>query len=66
MSLEKKFTLNSGAEIPTLGFGTWQSEPGQVGAAVYEALKAGYRHIVSPFERSSEKIEARRLKPTKY
>lgn len=28
-----------------LGFGTWQAEPGQVEAAVFEALKAGYRHI---------------------
>jgi L-glyceraldehyde reductase len=28
-----------------LGFGTWQAEPGQVEAAVYEALKAGYKHI---------------------
>lgn len=28
-----------------MGFGTWQAEPGQVEAAVYEALKAGYRHI---------------------
>lgn len=28
-----------------MGFGTWQAEPGQVEAAVYEALKAGYKHI---------------------
>jgi L-glyceraldehyde reductase len=28
-----------------LGFGTWQSEPGQVKTAVLEALKAGYRHL---------------------
>lgn len=33
--------------ISQLGFGTWQSAPGQVGDAVYEALKAGYRHLVS-------------------
>ncbi|KAJ5407644.1 Aldo/keto reductase subgroup [Penicillium cosmopolitanum] len=45
MSLGKKVTLNTGAEIPQLGFGTWQSAPGQVGEAVYEALKAGYRHL---------------------
>ncbi|KAK6829022.1 hypothetical protein RU639_003299 [Aspergillus parasiticus] len=45
MSLGKKVTLNSGAEIPTLGFGTWQSAPGEVGEAVYQALKAGYRHL---------------------
>ncbi|KAJ6100292.1 hypothetical protein N7467_001827 [Penicillium canescens] len=45
MSLGKKVTLNSGHQIPQLGFGTWQSAPGQVGEAVYEALKAGYRHL---------------------
>ncbi|KAJ5889066.1 hypothetical protein N7495_009107 [Penicillium taxi] len=45
MSLGKKVTLNSGAQIPQLGFGTWQSSPGQVGEAVFEALKAGYRHL---------------------
>ncbi|KAJ5463857.1 hypothetical protein N7475_006992 [Penicillium sp. IBT 31633x] len=45
MSLGKKVTLNSGHQIPQLGFGTWQSAPGQVGESVYEALKAGYRHL---------------------
>ncbi|KAJ5973139.1 Aldo/keto reductase subgroup [Penicillium vulpinum] len=45
MSLGKKVTLNSGHQIPQLGFGTWQSAPGKVGEAVYEALKAGYRHL---------------------
>ena len=29
-----------------LGFGTWQSEPGQVEKAVFHALKTGYRHLV--------------------
>ncbi|KAJ5736397.1 uncharacterized protein N7483_001522 [Penicillium malachiteum] len=45
MSFGKKVALNTGTEIPQLGFGTWQSAPGQVGEAVYEALKAGYRHL---------------------
>jgi alcohol dehydrogenase (NADP+) len=39
-----KFRLNTGAEIPAIGFGTWQDKDAQEDA-VYEALKAGYRHI---------------------
>ncbi|KAL4914705.1 NADP-dependent oxidoreductase domain-containing protein [Aspergillus aurantiobrunneus] len=46
MSLaDTRFKLNTGAEIPALGFGTWQSAPGEVSKAVYHALKSGYRHI---------------------
>ncbi|KAL4783996.1 NADP-dependent oxidoreductase domain-containing protein [Aspergillus varians] len=46
MSLsETRYKLNTGAEIPALGFGTWQSAPGEVSKAVYHALKTGYRHI---------------------
>lgn len=37
--------LNSGHIIPRIGLGTWKSEKGQVKHAVYEALKAGYRHV---------------------
>ncbi|PNH50685.1 hypothetical protein VD0002_g6506 [Verticillium dahliae] len=43
MSFGTKAKLNTGAYIPTLGYGTWLSDPGVVGAGVYEALKAGYR-----------------------
>lgn len=39
------FTLNTGANIPAVGLGTWQSDPGQVKDAVAHALKSGYRHI---------------------
>ncbi|OJI99852.1 hypothetical protein ASPVEDRAFT_128679 [Aspergillus versicolor CBS 583.65] len=47
MSFGKRVTLLSGQQIPTLGYGTWQSSPGEVSVGVYEALKAGYRHLVS-------------------
>ncbi|KAF7825622.1 NADPH-dependent aldo-keto reductase, chloroplastic-like [Senna tora] len=41
------FKLNTGAHIPSLGFGTWNSQhsPSLVAHAVHFAIKAGYRHI---------------------
>lgn len=45
MALNRHFTLNTGAKIPAVGFGTWQAAPGEVEQAVAIALKAGYRHI---------------------
>lgn len=46
----KKFsdtvTLASGAKMPCIGYGTWQTPDGDVARkCVYEAIKAGYRHI---------------------
>lgn len=45
MSLQTHFVLNTGAKIPSVGFGTWQAPPGQVEKAVEIALRGGYRHI---------------------
>ncbi|KAI5860971.1 Aldo/keto reductase [Durotheca rogersii] len=39
------FKLNTGQDIPAVGFGTWQAGPGEVAAAVTYALKVGYRLI---------------------
>ena len=38
-------TLNSGYTMPIIAYGTFRSDPGEVGPAVLEALKAGYRHF---------------------
>lgn len=40
----KTFSLNTGAQIPAIGLGTWQDAEEQE-PAVLAALKAGYRHI---------------------
>ncbi|WP_145736054.1 aldo/keto reductase [Saccharopolyspora dendranthemae] len=38
-------TLNNGVEMPTLGFGVFQTPPEETVAAVEAALRTGYRHI---------------------
>lgn len=37
--------LNSGEDIPQLGFGVWQVEPSETARVVSEAFEIGYRHI---------------------
>jgi 2,5-diketo-D-gluconate reductase B len=40
-----KFLTTAGIDIPALGLGVWQMEPGQCASLVAEALQIGYRHI---------------------
>jgi diketogulonate reductase-like aldo/keto reductase len=44
--MQKTIKLNSGYDMPTIGLGTYKSEPDKVGAAVkYALMEAGYKHI---------------------
>ena len=39
------YKLNSGYDMPVVAYGTFRSAPGEVGQAVLEAIRAGYRHF---------------------
>ncbi|KAL1956737.1 hypothetical protein VTO42DRAFT_6887 [Malbranchea cinnamomea] len=47
LSIQSTYKMNSGYEIPVLGFGVYQTPPEQTERAVLKALKDGYRHIDS-------------------
>ncbi|KAG1464927.1 hypothetical protein G6F56_004983 [Rhizopus delemar] len=65
MSLGRTFQLNTGATIPALGLGTWQSKPNEVYEAVLIALKNGYRHIDTAFIYGNEKEIGQAIKDSK-
>ncbi|CAK7566080.1 MAG: hypothetical protein SEPTF4163_004014 [Sporothrix epigloea] len=47
LSITSAFKLNSGYELPLLGFGLYQTPPDEAERAVAAAFAAGYRHIDS-------------------
>ncbi|PKS13369.1 hypothetical protein jhhlp_000140 [Lomentospora prolificans] len=47
LTLQSKIKLNSGHEIPHLGYGVWQTPADQAEEVCTDALNHGYRHIDS-------------------
>lgn len=45
MSTVPNITLNTGVQIPQLGFGVFQIDPAETKDAVLQAFEVGYRHI---------------------
>jgi len=45
MESVKSFKLNSGVAMNVIGYGTFLSKPGEIGAALRHAIGVGYRHI---------------------
>ena len=43
--MNEHLTLNNGVQLPSIGFGVFQSAPEETTAAVEAALRAGYRHV---------------------
>ncbi|KAK9452527.1 NADP-dependent oxidoreductase domain-containing protein [Dipodascopsis uninucleata] len=62
MATGRVFKLNTGATIPAIGLGTWQSPDAEVYTAVISALKAGYRHIDSAAAYGNEESAGKAIK----
>ena len=45
MANRDSIELGSGARFPTIGFGLWKIDPANTAEMVFEAIKAGYRHL---------------------
>lgn len=55
MAPQRTITLSTGAPFPTLGFGTYDAEPGKTYPAVLKALETGYRHLDCAWAYKNEK-----------
>ncbi|KAJ8091854.1 hypothetical protein PM082_021090 [Marasmius tenuissimus] len=62
MPANPSLKLNTGAEMPTVGLGTWKSAPGEVEHAVEHALKIGYKSIDTATAYANEAEVAKGIK----
>ncbi|KAI8369124.1 NADP-dependent oxidoreductase domain-containing protein [Choanephora cucurbitarum] len=62
MSNTAVLTLNTGAKMPQIGLGTWQSKPNEVYEAVLTAIKTGYKHIDAAYIYGNEKEVGKAIK----
>ena len=46
-SITSTVRMNSGYDMPVLGFGVYQTPPAETEQAVRHALEVGYRHVSS-------------------
>jgi D-xylose reductase len=47
--------LRSGLQMPAMGFGTWKIPQRDAKVTVYEAIKAGFRHLDCACDYGNEK-----------
>lgn len=66
MIRDEFYKLYNGVIIPKIGFGTWQTEDGDICYnSVIEALNAGYRHIDTALVYGNEKSVGKAIKDSK-
>ena len=49
------FTLRTGDLMPSIGFGCWKVPKDVLPSQIYDAIKAGYRHIDEAFDYENQK-----------
>lgn len=62
LSITSKYKLNSGYEIPVLGYGVYQTPADITSSVVQHALKSGYRHVDSAVAYRNEAPSAAGMK----
>ncbi|KAH7092627.1 NADP-dependent oxidoreductase domain-containing protein [Paraphoma chrysanthemicola] len=62
LSINSTYRMNSGHEIPVLGYGVYQTPAGVTSEVVQHAIKSGYRHVDSAVAYRNEQPSAEGIK----